>query len=175
MTDADLRIAGEWVRDHFVFIRDDGDKMVGIDWVLERARAAVARYGIRGLVIDPHSELEHRRPSNMSETEYISLLLSKLKRFAQRYGVHVWYVAHPQKLFAQPGKSIGAPGLYDISGSAHFANKPDIGLVVHRPNPKVPETQIFIRKMRFKHCGKIGSVMMHWDKSTGRYEIIPDD
>lgn len=174
MTDADLRTAGEWVREHFVFIRDESDKMVGIDWVLERARTAVARYGIRGLVIDPHNELEHHRPSNMSETEYVSLLLSKLKRFGQRNGVHVWYAAHPQKLYAQPGKSITAPGLYDISGSAHFANKADIGLVVHRPDPTTKETEIHIRKVRFKHEGKPGMVRMIWDKTTGRYEVLPD-
>ena len=44
----------------------------------------------------------------------------KVKRFAQRYDVHVWLVAHPRQLQDWQGK---APTLYDISGSAHFINK----------------------------------------------------
>jgi hypothetical protein len=44
----------------------------------------------------------------------------QVKRFAQRYDVHVWLVAHPRQLKDWQGK---APTLYDISGSAHFINK----------------------------------------------------
>ena len=43
----------------------------------------LCRYGIRGLVIDPYNELDHQRPSYMSETEYVSQMLTKIKRFAQ--------------------------------------------------------------------------------------------
>lgn len=43
--------------------------------------------------------------------------------------VHVWLVAHPKQLSAWKG---AAPTLYDISGSAHFNNKADVGMVVHR-------------------------------------------
>jgi len=48
------------------------------------------RYGIRGLVIDPYNELDHQRPTSMSETEYVSQMLTKIKRFAQHHDVHVW-------------------------------------------------------------------------------------
>ncbi len=53
----------------------------------------------------------------------------QVKRFAQRNDVHVWLVAHPRQLTDWQGK---APTLYDISGSAHFINKADCGIVVHR-------------------------------------------
>ena len=53
----------------------------------------------------------------------------QIKRFAQTHSVHVWLVAHPKQLQQWKGE---APGLYDISGSAHFNNKADNGLVVHR-------------------------------------------
>ena len=39
---------------------------------LGRAR----RYGIRGLVIDPYNELDHARAAYMTETEYVSKMLS---------------------------------------------------------------------------------------------------
>lgn len=87
------------------------------------------RYGIRGLVIDPYNELDHQRPSQMTETEYVSQMLTKIKRFAQHYDVHVWFVAHPRQLRDWKGEP---PNLYDISGSAHFINKADNGIVIHR-------------------------------------------
>ena len=49
--------------------------------------------------------------------------------FLQTTGVHVWFVAHPRQLRDWKGQ---APNLYDISGSAHFINKADNGIVVHR-------------------------------------------
>jgi hypothetical protein len=88
------------------------------------------RHGINGLVIDPYNEIEHRRPPNMTETEYVSEMLGKVKRFAVNHDVHVWFVAHPVKMQPQNGK-MPVPTLYDISGSANWTNKPDVGLVVH--------------------------------------------
>ena len=60
----------------------------------EDAVTAGCRNGIRGLVIDPYNELDHQRPAHMNETEYVSQMLTKVKRFAQHNDVHVWFVAH---------------------------------------------------------------------------------
>lgn len=98
LTKQNLDEAMDWLEEHFCVIRHDSDAMPDVDWILERGRQAVARYGIRGLVIDPYNELEHRRPQYMTETEYVSGMLSKVKRFCQNYGVHVWFVAHPKQL-----------------------------------------------------------------------------
>ncbi len=94
-----------------------------------RACSQLCRYGIRGLVIDPYNELDHQRPVHMNETEYVSQMLTKIKRFAQHNDVHVWFVAHPRQLQGWKGEP---PNLYDISGSAHFINKADNGIVIHR-------------------------------------------
>lgn len=40
---------------------------------------SIARHGIRGIVIDPYNELDHSRPSYMSETEYVSKMLSQVR------------------------------------------------------------------------------------------------
>jgi twinkle protein len=62
------------------------------------------------------------------------------------------------------------PTLYDISGSANWANKADIGIVVHRDPASDPfRAEIHVRKVRFKSVGKIGSVALRWDRATGRY------
>jgi twinkle protein len=36
-----------------VVINASDEAMPALDWVLEKARAAVVKYGVRGLIIDP--------------------------------------------------------------------------------------------------------------------------
>jgi twinkle protein len=157
------------IADRFLLIRFD-DEAPTIEAILEKARAAVMRHGIRGLVIDPYNEIEHRRPSNMTETEYVSQLLGMVKRFAQRHGVHVWFVAHPAKLQRESGGSRPVPTLYDISGSANWVNKADLGIVIHREPERDPtRVEILVRKVRFKSVGRIGAAALRWDRITGRY------
>ncbi|KAM2949363.1 hypothetical protein FF1_036266 [Malus domestica] len=64
-----------------------------------------------------------------TKTEYVSQMLTQIKRFAQHHCCRVWFVAHPRQLHQWTG---GPPNLYDISGSAHFGNKCDNGIVIHR-------------------------------------------
>jgi twinkle protein len=172
MSERDLQRAMDWVEEHFVMIRAD-DEAPTIDWILDVGRVAVTRRGARGLVVDPYNEVEHQRPPGMTETEYVSLLLGKLRRFAQLYLVHIWIVAHPKMLPREGGK-IPVPTLYDVSGSAHWANKPDLGIVVHRPDPVQEPTRadIYIRKVRFKSVGKIGVASLQHDPATGRYSEL---
>src|SRR5262249_33728155 len=61
MPETDPDLALDWLNDRFYFIRAE-DEAPTIDWILERAAAAVMRYGVRGLVIDPYNEIEHKRP-----------------------------------------------------------------------------------------------------------------
>ena len=115
-----------YLNDNVQFIRaDDPDKRPpNIDWIIDRAKAMVRQFGMRGLVIDPYNEIESSRDNNQSETEFISYIISKIKRFAQTYECHAWVVAHPRKMNSIDGET-PIPGLYDISGSAHWANKAD--------------------------------------------------
>lgn len=53
----------------------------------------------------------------------------QVKRWAQQHKVHVWLVAHPRALDDWDG---GPPNLYQISGSAHWGNKADMVVAVHR-------------------------------------------
>jgi twinkle protein len=170
MSEAELLgVIEGWISDHFHLIRFDAEAPT-IEAILDKARAAVTRHGIRGLVIDPYNEIEHRRPANMTETEYVSQLLGMVKRFAQNHGVHVGFVAHPAKPHRDGNGSSPVPTLYDIIGSANWANKADVGVVVHRdPEKDQTRTDIYMRKVRFKSVGKIGAVSLRWDRATGRY------
>lgn len=168
-----LREGIRWLDEHFSLIRCDDEELPSVDWILNLARAAVMRRGIKGLVIDPYNELDHRRPAGMTETEYVSQMLSRVKRFAQMHEVHVWFVAHPRQMHQWRGE---APQLYDIAGSAHFINKCDNGLVVHRNRDAEQgppdHVTIHVRKVRNKAAGTIGEALLRYDRTTGRYEDV---
>ncbi|KAL5140799.1 Twinkle, chloroplastic/mitochondrial [Glycine soja] len=159
-----------WLSDTFSLIRCEDNSLPNISWVLDLAKAAVLRHGVRGLVIDPYNELDHQRPPNQTETEYVSQMLTLIKRFAQHHGCHVWFVAHPRQLHNWVGDP---PNLYDISGSAHFINKCDNGIVIHRnrdpESGPIDQVQVCVRKVRNKVAGTIGEAMLLYNRVTGEY------
>uniref|UniRef100_A0A453SY07 SF4 helicase domain-containing protein n=1 Tax=Aegilops tauschii subsp. strangulata TaxID=200361 RepID=A0A453SY07_AEGTS len=161
----------EWLNESFHLIRCEDDCLPSIDWVLNLAKAAVLRHGVRGLVIDPYNELDHQRPPNQTETEYVSQILTKIKRFAQHHSCHVWFVAHPRQLHNWTG---APPNMYDISGSAHFINKCDNGIVIHRNRDPdagpVDVVQVCMKKVRNKVIGQIGDAFLTYDRITGEYK-----
>jgi twinkle protein len=160
----------EWVSSKFFFI-DAEDHTPTIDWVLQRAKAAVLRHGITGLIVDPYNEIEASRPPNQTETEFVSQLISKCKRFAQAHDVMFFMVAHPKMpRNRSAGEPDPVPSLYDISGSAHWRNKSDAGLVVYRDYDR-GVTRVIAQKIRRQPiCGHLGSSDFSFIGTTRRFE-----
>lgn len=161
----------EWVSWYFPMILPEDED----DWTLENifkiAQALILRHGIKGLVIDPWNELEHTRPAHLSETEYIGLSLKRTRQFARRTGLHIWIVAHPSKLYRTKDGVYPMPSLYDISGSAHWYNKPDNGLVIHRDkgNQDAP-VEVHAQKIRLRETGEVGQVNFKYNRILADYE-----
>jgi twinkle protein len=168
-----LPSALQWLHDHFIFVAPD-DTMT-IPAMLATAKRLVMRHGIRGLILDPWNEFDHSRPSGQSETEYISICLGQIRRFARNHGVHVWVVAHPQKLYRRDDGTYPIPTPYDISGSAHWRNKADNCLTVWRDeNEPDQPVRLYVQKVRFREVGTVGMVELRWNKVNGRYEDTLD-
>jgi twinkle protein len=172
MWDAKQRnLADDWIEDTFVFI--DSDPGGGLEaeektleWLIEKGHEAVMRDDVRMFVIDPFNEVEHARRAGENQTEYIGRAIRMLRQFAQDRGVVVIVVAHPTKDIAKEGKR-RAPVLYDIDGSAHWANKPDHGVTIHRGKEM---TVLNIEKVRFAPIsGKCGKVNLNYLPSSERY------
>lgn len=163
----------QWLDDQFTFIATD--EALTIPSLLNRASQLVRRRGIKGLVIDPFNEFDHTRQKGQTETEYISDMLSMVKRWARKYQVHVWMVAHPQKLYRREDGSYPVPTPYDISGSSHWRNKADNCITVWRnmDEPELP-VEVHIQKVRFKYIGSIGLAKLTWDRVSGRYHDAPE-
>lgn len=62
---------------------------------------------------------------------------------------------------------------YDISGSAHWFNKPDNILSVYRESEHPTGTQIHIQKVKFREVGHTGTVVLRHDARTGTFYDPP--
>lgn len=175
-TQADLDRADAWIRKHFVFVVPHQEKEANLLWLLSCLKGAVTRYGARFVAIDPWNELEHDKPQDMTMTEYTGHAIRSIKTFARNYDCHVAIVAHPTKSVAGKDRD-GNVTLYDIENSAHWANKCDVGVVVHR-DFKSNLTRISVKKVRFQQdVGKPGSIWYSFNSYSGQFHIAvaPDE
>lgn len=163
---AEYRQVKEHLETNFYFISPSDNYK--IDNILDKAKYLVRRRGIKALVIDPYNRIEHEYERGQREDQYISLFLDKLMRFAQINDVMIILMAHPTKLSKNKDGVVEAPTLYDISGAAHFYNKTDFGIVVHRD--RVNDTvEVHVQKVKFRHLGKVGTAYFKYNLNNGRY------
>lgn len=172
ITRQELAMAEGFINEHFVFLQNKSGDLSTMESILKRAKMAICRMGIRLLVIDPYNYIEPESHEE-SETKQINTMLTRLIAFAQAYNVAVFFVAHPAKMYARDDGSFSIPKGENISGSAAWFSKADVGITVHRGSEGV---EIHTWKMRFKWIGKQGMTRIAYDIPTGRYfDGMPDD
>jgi twinkle protein len=175
----DWKKADEFLNENYVFINPDWDTEPTVEWLLERMETAAVRHGAKFFVVDPWTELEHRF-HDMSETQYTSSAIALLRGFARRFNVHVAVVAHPTKLAPNRDGSLPIPNGYSVAGSAHWANKPELGVTVHRRRDDDGQEYALVRIWKSKRhdiMGPTGDVKMIFDVRTGQYThyFAPDE
>ena len=154
---------------HFKFI-ESNDNIPTIDYILAKAKVAKLRFGINGLIIDPFNQISADRDGNKREDEHIRDIIAKCQQFARNHQVWVCMVAHPHKLHRNDAGVIPPPDLYQVSGSAHWANMADVGLVIHR-DFEDNVTKIITRKIREQGVyGEIGQAEFFFNFRTRCYE-----
>lgn len=169
---SDLRQAINYIDDKIFFIQPDEDKEEpNIDKILSLAKIALFRHGIDALIIDPFNEVSHDY-GKLTETQYISETLGKIRRFGRLNGIHIFIVAHPKNLQKNQNGTYSPPTMYDIAGSANWRNKADNGICVHRSYKEGEKdiTQIFVQKVRFRDVGKVGEHKLRYIYANARYE-----
>jgi len=164
MTEQDKETAFKFVKDHFLFIDTNGEEPSTLDSILDRARVAVKRMGVRGLVIDPYNYIELPR-SDGTETAAISDMLTRVQKFCKAHDVHTWFVAHPSKITRQ-GTEQPRPDGMSIAGSMAWWAKTDCGVTVHRKDHHV---EIAVWKCRYRWVGTQGETTMIYNKTAGTY------
>jgi twinkle protein len=174
VTPDELRLGKEFVQSHFSFIYQADGSMAVLDSILERLKVAVMRYGVRGAVIDPYNYIQ--KTNDTTETEWVSVLLSKVRLFAQAHDMHIWFVAHPAKMMRSASGEIPPPKGYDISGSAAWFAKADHGITIHRPDPvKSLISEVHSWKCRFSWLGKQGKADLLYSTITNTYVELGED
>lgn len=148
----------------------DEEHELDLDKLLELMEAAVLQHEARLIVLDPYNEIEHKRGRDESETEYAGRFIRTVKRFCHRTGCAVWLIAHPRKPHTDGVPR--SPSLYDLSGSANFANKADYGLVIHRPDMEAPEIDVAVTKVRMGLPGSPGRATLQFDAARSRYRVL---
>jgi twinkle protein len=176
MTAPECQAADAWIDRHFAFVVPDEDDEVTLQWVLERLAAAIIRYEVQIVVVDPWNEMDHTRPADISLTEYVGFAIRQFRKLARKHNVHLIVVAHPAKLQRGRDGKFLCPGLSDISDSAHWSNKVDVGIVIHRADLLDDrETTIRVVKSRYHDViGTPGEITGVWEKGAGRYAIATE-
>ena len=164
MAESEKDEAFKFVKDHFLFIDTNGEEPSTLDSILERARAAVKRMGVRGLIIDPYNYIELPRADG-TETAAISDMLTRVQKFCKAHDVHTWFIAHPSKITRQ-GVEQPRPDGMSIAGSMAWWAKTDCGLTVHRKDNHV---EIAVWKCRYRWVGTQGETTMLYNKTAGTY------
>jgi len=170
----ELAKADAWIDEHFSFIVPNEDEDPTLIWMLEKIAAAIIRFGVSIVVIDPFNEMSNEdRPDGMSMTEYVGYAIKQFKKLARKYQIHLILVAHPAKMQRSKDGTYPVPGLWDIADSAQFSNKADVGIVIHRADFNKPETAIKVVKSRYYNAiGRPGEIWGAWNEERTRYTII---
>ena len=165
----ELEEADKWIDRNFSFIYPSEDDDVTLDWVLDRCEATVVQHGSKIIVIDPWNEMDHARAHGESLTEYVGRAIKAFKRFAKKFNIHLIVVAHPAKMQKDKDGLYSVPSLYDISDSANWYNKADIGIVVHNFGT---HSLIRVAKSRYHDdIGKPGDVSATFLPEQRRFNI----
>jgi twinkle protein len=189
MTEDEHRLSAKFINDHFRFINPPDAEMT-IDGIIALAGEAYKNFKFDGMVLDPYNEIEHKRPQGMSETDYISVVITRFRRFTRQLDIHFWFVAHPTKptrlSIKHQSSETGLTdqraifqriNLFDIAGSSHWKSKCDFGLIVHRDftDPAAPSV-VEVEKVRFREHGTSGKeVSMYYDYLCNRFVVQSGD
>lgn len=164
-TSEEIESAINYIVKNFFFI--NYGRITTLDDILALFVKLIER-GVKVFVIDPYNKLDSEKSVSEMETEFISKLLDKLCRFAIKHDIMLILVAHPRKMERDRSQGYQVPTAYDINGSAHFFNKSDYVLTVHRDIPN-DEVLIRVSKVKFSHYGKQGDCRLKYDVESGNY------
>lgn len=167
MSIAERDDAMRWVGEQFRFIQPR-EHRYSLDRIVQ---AALSMGSVNALVVDPFNELDHDRPKDRREDEWISIQLTKIRWVARNSNLHVFIVAHPAKYERQPGGQKPVITLNDVKGASEWYAKADNGISVWRDETDTSgATDVHIQKIRFREVGRAGgAVRLYYDRITGRF------
>lgn len=175
-TEREMNEARKALNDWFYFIMPDDDEMT-VDSILDYVQDDIDDHGIKGFVLDPFTEVDLPRSNGTAEVETIKNELKKIQQFTRSKEIHTWLLVHPTKSgdtnYKQEEKGM-RPTLYAANGAAHFRNKADFGLVIHRWDDDT--VNLYVDKVRNAETnGGVGKVEYKYVAERREYEEVKPD
>jgi archaellum biogenesis ATPase FlaH len=161
MNDLEYKLAKQFVRDHFDFIKSEDD-LYNYKDILTMTKKLVKRRQYHAVLIDPYNSLkiELTNASKLSTHEYHYEAISEIKQYTRNTGICFYINTHAvtsaSRLKAEDKKSTPAPQKGDVEGGVKFANKADDFLTIHRDTQHPTEwmvTEIHVRKIKETETG----------------------
>lgn len=165
-TAEETNAAIDYIGDNFFFM--NYERITRLDDILTLSEKMIKDKGVEIIVIDAYNKIDSEKSAAEIETEFIGKLLDRLCRFAIKHDIMLILVAHPHKMPREKNNTYQIPTAYDINGSAHFFNKSDFVLTVHRDMVK-DEVLIRVSKVKFSNYGKQGDCRLKYDIDSGNY------
>lgn len=172
---SELQAYKKWSSERIFLTMPEKGEMIGWDWLIDKFKEQMFRYGIDIFVIDAWNKVKMKQAGNLGE---INEILGRLTLFAQAYNVHIYLIAHPTKMRKKDNGQYEIPSLYDVKGSGDFRDQAHNGLCVYRyfdeDNEKgEPHTMVMNLKTKFKHQGTIGAQSeFKFQPENGRYRAL---
>lgn len=171
LTKEEIDIEMNYICDNFFIL--NYETVNTLDDILAEAEKIIVEQGVKIINIDPYNSLEDQRPANLTETEYVSQVMTRLQKFSKRFKVLVNLIVHPKKMASDANGDTIMPNRYDLNGSANFANKADYIIIVHRD--LIDKTTIIkCDKCKFSNYGKIGQTIVKYDTQSTNYFDLTD-
>lgn len=133
-----------WIRQHLALVKPPQDQLPTFEWLMWAMERQALDRKRQVFLLDPWNEIIHERPKHTTLTEYTGECIIRMKRLADRHRL-ILMVAHHVK---KPENPKALPSPYDIADSAHWFNKADHCLIVHRPDEGANKTLLYIGKSK---------------------------
>lgn len=147
----------DWYNKHFRLSLPPEDEPITIDMVEREMESAALHHDCQAFVLDPWNEVEHDI-HHETETQYIERTLRRLLRKMRRLNLLLIVAAHPTKLAADQ-----EPKLYNISGTAHWKNKCQHGLIVFKPDKDSDAVKVTVEKSKdWETMGRPGEIDLNF-------------
>ncbi len=169
-TSEEVERARRWCDDHFLISQPPEDEPITLNFVLEEMQSAALHHDCQMFVLDPWNEVLHDY-ERLTETQYTERALMLLKQKMRRCNLLLAIAAHPKKLDA--GRTAT---LYDISGSSHWRNKADHGLIIYRKSNHSKICTLTVEKSKdHETMGIPGDVVLLLNRERCEYVCCPDE
>ena len=169
LTEREKEVAFNILKNYITIIEVDDYEGFSAETLIVLLDRAVKMFGANAWILDNVGELALSSTKGENQTDAINNMLKRLRNHCRINVLDGWLVAHPQKLYADYKGNTPVLTLYDISGSAAFYNRCDVGFSLHRNKDDFNTIDVHILKVKAFAQGKPGVVKLRYDPKTQLY------